>query len=102
MTQILVVVDGVTIGELFPVDFFDMEVGKAAVDVDKIRAKHAAAGGAGAYLDERPVNRLMSSVQRQFYIDAAVNKKLAAALRDVPLVVEYEGIVPVIEGTWEP
>lgn len=107
MSKILVVIvedelaDGVVIGELTPVDFFDMAVGKATVNVDEVRAEHAAAGGPGAYLDLRPVYRLMSEHQRQFYIDAAPNKKIIAALRDVPMVVEYEGIKSSSEP-WEP
>jgi len=94
-------VDGVTIGELKPVDFFNMAVGEATVEVDVVRARHVAAGGPGTYLDERPVFRLMRNHQRQFYIDAALNKKVVAALRDVPMVIEYEGIVSVDEP-WEP
>jgi len=99
--KILVVVDGVTIGELFPVDFFNMMVGEAAVGVDVVRAKHAAAGGPGAYLDQRPVCRLMREHQRQYYIDAATKPKIIAALRDVPMAAEYAGIASVAEP-WAP
>ncbi len=99
--RILVVVDGVTIGELFPVDFFNMAVGEAAVNVDKVRLAHAEAGGAGAYLDKRPVFRLMRNHQRQFYIDAATKPKIAIALRDVPIATSYEGVKSLVEP-WEP
>lgn len=99
--RILVVVDGVTVGELFPVDFFNMAVGEAAANVDKVRLAHAEAGGPGAYLDMRPVMRLMREHQRQFYIDAASKPKIAAALRDVPIATSYEGVVSV-EEPWEP
>lgn len=78
-----------------------MAVGKATVNVDEVRAEHAAAGGPAAYLDLRPIYRLMSEHQRQFYIDAAPNPKIIAALRDVPMVVEYEGIRSTAEP-WEP
>jgi len=98
---ILVVVDGIEIGELTPVDFFNMAVGEATVGVDKLRAKHAEAGGAGAYLDLRPVFRLMSEHHRQYYIDAAVKTKVAAALRDVPLAAEFEGVFSTAEP-WAP
>lgn len=87
MSKILVVIvedelkDGVVIGEMFPSDFFDLAAGKATVNVDKVRAEHAAAGGPGAYLDQRPIYRLMPENQRRFYITVAPNKRLVNALR---------------------